>query len=509
MSKFIPLSSIKKLAGQTLIYGVPTILGRFLNVLIAFGLTYLFKSSSEFGDYAVAYAYATFLNVIFTYGTETSYFRFANLDQFRGDVYSTTLSSLIGSSFLLSSLMILFAGPIATFMKLEAHPEYVVYFAFIIGLDAIATIPFAKLRKEGRPMKYALIKFVNIVITVTCTLYFVGLCPWLQEKHPNSIFLAVYTPSISPVSYAFLSNLAASVATLLMLSKELGEFRPVFNKVLWKEMMAYSLPLVVVGLAGMVNETLDRTLLDRMLPYDDKTNKSMIGVYSASYRIAALINIFIQIFRMGAEPFFFNESNKSDAPKVYARVMYFFTIISLAVFLVVVLFADTIWIRYLVDSRRNPEYLLGLPVIPLLALGYVCLGIYYNLTIWYKLTNRTLQGSYVTVIGAAITIALNIWLIPKIGFVGSAWATLVCYFVMTVITYFMGQHYYYVPYNVKAIGSYVLLALGIYGLYYWGTGYFTAYLPKLACGLAGLLVYLGFVWTREKAGFINLVKRKG
>ncbi|WP_295128972.1 polysaccharide biosynthesis C-terminal domain-containing protein [uncultured Chitinophaga sp.] len=502
------MSSIKRLAGQTLIYGVPTILGRFLNVLISFGLTYLFNSTADFGDYALVYAYATFLNVLFTYGTETSYFRFAQMDQFRNDVYSTTLSSLVATSVLFSSAMILASGWIADFMKLSLHPEYVIYLAFIIGLDAIATIPFAKLRKEGKPLKYALIKFFNIVITVTLTLYFVGLCPWLQVHHPDSIFLKIYNPEISQVGYAILSNLIASLVTLLMLYKELGQFRLKFNTILWKEMMVYSLPLVVVGLAGMVNETLDRTLLSKLLPYDTETNKSMIGVYSAGYKIAALINIFIQIFRMGAEPFFFNEANKSDAPKVYAKVMYFFTIICLAVFLVVVLFADTIWIRYLVDSRRNPEYLAGLPVIPLLAFGYVCLGIYYNLTIWYKLTNKTLLGSYVTVIGAVITIVLNVWLIPKIGFVGSAWATLVCYLVMTIITYFMGQRYYFVPYNVKAIGSYILLALAIYAAYYWGTAQLSELL-KVACGVAGLVIYTGMVWMRERAGFINLIKRRG
>ncbi|UYQ93110.1 oligosaccharide flippase family protein [Chitinophaga horti] len=503
------MSSIKKLAGQTLIYGVPTILGRFLNVLIAFGLTYLFNSSSDFGDYALVYAYATFLNVIFTYGTETSYFRFAQMDEYKNDLYSTTLSSLIGTSVLFSAAMILAADWIANFMGLGAHPEYVICFAFIIGLDAIATIPFAKLRKEGKPMKYALIKFTNIVITVVCTLYFVGLCPWLQQHHPDSVFLTIYNPNISQVGYAFLSNLIASVATLLMLFKELAQFRPKFNSALWKQMMVYSLPLVVVGLAGMVNETLDRALLGKLLPYDEEMNKSMVGVYSASYRIAALINIFIQIFRMGAEPFFFNEANKGDAPKVYAKVMYFFTIICLAVFLFVVLFADTIWINFLVDSRGHPEYLAGLPVIPLLAFGYVCLGIYYNLTIWYKLTNKTLLGSYVTVIGAVITVVLNVWLIPKIGFVGSASATLACYLVMTVITYFMGQRYYYVPYNVKAIGSYILLAVGIYVAYYFGTAALESVMLKLACGAAGLMIYVALVWKREKVGLMNLARRKG
>ncbi|MCK7558981.1 polysaccharide biosynthesis C-terminal domain-containing protein [Chitinophaga sedimenti] len=174
-----------------------------------------------------------------------------------------------------------------------------------------------------------------------------------------------------------------------------------------------------------------------------------------------------------------------------------------------VLFADTVWIRYLVDSRTNPEYLAGLPVIPLLAFGYVCLGIYYNLTIWYKLTNKTLLGSYVTVIGAVITIVLNYWLIPRIGFVGSAWATLICYFVMTVITYFMGQKYYYVPYNVKAICSYLLLALAIYAAYYFGTAQLTSQVLRIACGVAGMVVYIGFVWQRERVGFVNLVKRRG
>ncbi|RAJ03966.1 O-antigen/teichoic acid export membrane protein [Chitinophaga skermanii] len=502
------MSSIKKLTGQTLIYGVPTILGRFLNVFLTFGLTYLFNTTADFGNYSVVYAYVTFLNVIFTYGMETSYFRFSNSSDFKKDVFPTAMSSILGTTLVLSLIMIACSGWIAALWKIEDHPEYVVWFACIIGFDAIATIPFAKLRNEGKALQFSLIKFTNIIIQVFCTLYFVGLCPWLAKHHPDSIFLSVYNPNISAVGYTFISNLIASGSTLLLLSKEFKQYNFTFNKTLWRDMMAYSLPLIVVGLAGMVNEALDRTLLDHLLPYDVETNKSMIGIYAASYKIAALINIFIQIFRMGAEPFFFNESNKNNAQQVYANVMYFFTIICMAIFLGVSLFSDTIWIRYLVDSRQHPEYLQGLQVIPVLAFGYVCLGIYYNLTIWYKLTNKTLIGSYVTVMGAVITIVLNIWWIPKIGFVGSAWATMLCYLIMTIVTYIVGQRYYYVPYNVKAILLYVGFGVLIFVAYWWGAGSVKSMPIRLGLGVLGLLLYVGLVWKKEKKTFAAMLRRK-
>lgn len=501
------MSSIKKLTGQTLIYGVPTILGRFLNVFLTFGLTYLFNTTAQFGDYAVAYAYVTFLNVIFTYGMETAYFRFSQSDEYRKDVYPTALSSLLGSTLLLSSLMILFSKPMADLWRMSEHPEYVVWFAFIIGFDAICTIPFARLRQEGKAMKFSMIKFCNILIQVCSTLFFVGLCPWLEKHHPGHFLLFLYNPSISAVGYAFLSNLVASTATLLMLYKEFGSYNFKFNKRLWKDMMIYSLPLVIVGLAGMVNETLDRALLDHLLPYSVDKNKAIIGIYSACYKIAALINIFIQVFRMGAEPFFFNESNKSSAQQVYANVMYFFTIVCMAIFLVVVLFADTVWTRYLVDSAHHPEYLEGLIVIPILAFGYVCLGIYYNLTIWYKLTNKTLIGSFVTILGAVITVGMNIWLIPKIGFLGSAWATMVCYLVMMVATYFLGQKYYHVPYDIKAILSYIFLGLVIFSIYWWGVRRVPSDFVKLSCALLGVFIYVVWVWIKERRRLVGIFRR--
>ena len=496
------MSGIKKLAGQTAIYGVSTILGRFLNVFLTFWLTYVY-GAEEFAIFSLAYAYVTFLNVIFTYGMEKSYFRFVQNDRYKDDVYSTSLLSIILTTAIFSGAMMYYAPSIANLWRVPDHPEYVTWFAWIIGLDTLSAIPFARLRQQGRPYLYAGIKIANIVAYVVLTYFFIKICPALLKKDPNSFLLVVYDEKIG-IGYTFVANLIASGITLLLLAKEFFSIRPRFNFQLWKEMMVYSWPLLIVGLGGMINEVLNRIMLDYRLPYSFDRNKFEVGIFNANIKVAALVNIFIQVFRIGAEPFFFNESGKKDARKTYARVMKVFVVVSCIIFLVVSLYADTIWGQYLVGVKNHPEYAQGIGTIPIIALAYVCLGIYYNLTVWYKLTNKTIYGAYITIAGALITIVLNYITIPYLGYWGSAWATLICYAFMMFVSYKQGQKHYPIPYAWKKLMAYVFISVVLYLLYF-GVSKLTDNVWILLVSATVLLaLFVLFVGTIEKKEFSRL-----
>jgi O-antigen/teichoic acid export membrane protein len=496
------LSGIKKLVGQTAIYGVSTILGRFLSVFLTFWLTYVF-GAQEFAIFSLAYAYVTFLNVIFTYGMETSFFRFIQNEKYRDDVYNTSLLSIFLTTIIFTGAMLYNAQHLANLWRVPANPEYVIWFAWIIALDTLSAIPFARLRQQGRPIKYAAIKIANIVVNVAFAFFFIKICPALLEKDPNSFLLLIYDENIG-IGYTFIANLIASAITLVLLAREFMDFRPRFNFGLWKEMMAYSWPLLIVGLGGMINEVLNRILLDYRLPYSFEENKRQVGIFNANVKVAALVNIFIQVFRIGAEPFFFNEAGKQDAQKTYARVMKLFVVVSCIIFLVVSLFADTIWGQYLVGVKNHPEYAEGIGTIPIIALAYVCLGIYYNLTVWYKLTDKTIYGAYITLGGAAITIALNYISIPYLGYWGSAWAELVCYGTMMYVSYRLGQKHYYIPYAWKKLMAYLLISVLLYGAYFGISSLTDNVWIKLGSGVVLMGVFILFVGQTEKKEFSRL-----
>ncbi|MBD0331499.1 MAG: polysaccharide biosynthesis C-terminal domain-containing protein [Chitinophagaceae bacterium] len=496
------MSGIKKLAGQTAIYGISTVLGRFLNVFLTFWLTYVY-GAEKFAIFSLAYAYVTFLNVIFTYGMETSYFRFVQNEKYKNDVYSTSLLSIIFTTIIFSGAMMYYAPQIADVWRVPQNPEYVVWFAWIIGLDTLAAIPFARLRQQGRPIKYAAIKITNIIIYVVFTYFFIKICPAILKKDSNSFLLLVYNPHVD-IGYTFIANLIASAVTLLLLLKELLSFRLRFNFQLWKEMMAYSWPLLIVGLGGMINEVLNRILLDYRLPYSFSENKRQVGIFNANFKVAALVNIFIQVFRIGAEPFFFNEAGKQEARKTYARVMKLFVIVSCIIFLIVSLFADIIWGRYLMGVRNHPEYAEGIRTIPVIALAYVCLGIYYNLTVWYKLTDKTIYGAYITIAGAVITIALNYISIPYLGYWGSAWTTLICYAFMMIVSYTQGQKHYPIPYAWKKLPAYIFISIACYCLYYIIGGFAGNRWVSLTIAISLLLVFVLFISRIERKEFSRL-----
>ena len=305
------MSNIKKLAGQTFWYGFSNIFGRFINYLLTPLLTGIY-SSEQYGDISILFAYAAFLNIVFTYGMETAYFRFTNIYPEKS-VYNTGQFILIFSTIALTALLMIPVPSIARLMKLDNHPEFVTWVIWIVALDTLAVLPFSKLRFEGRPRKFAFIKILNILINVGLVVFFLVLCKGQHEKNADNIWSVIYNPRID-IGYVFLANLVASALTLLFLSKELMSFRPKADLKLLREMFIYTAPLIIVGFGGMINETIDRFMIVQRFSGTVAEAKSANGIYSANYKLALLIVLFIQAFRMGAEPFFFKEATKENAP---------------------------------------------------------------------------------------------------------------------------------------------------------------------------------------------------
>ncbi|MFI5132731.1 MAG: lipopolysaccharide biosynthesis protein [Chitinophagales bacterium] len=450
------MSGIKKLAGQTMWYGASSIAARFLNYLLTPYLT-LKLSGPAYGDMTLIYSAIPFLNVIFTYGLETAYFRYVQKKEHEEDVYNTATVSLIISTISLTTLLILFRSAFAGLIKLEEHPEYITWSAFIIAFDSLSALAFAKLRYEGRPIKFAAIRIAGILINIAVVYFFLSVCPKIAVKHPDSILLYFYDKKIG-VGYVIIANLVQSVITLLLLWKEFFSFKWKFNGKLWKQIMIYSMPLIVAGFGGMINETFDRIMLGWWSSKPTETAiKLEVGTYGACYKLSILITLFIQAFRMGAEPFFFKEAQGENPQKVYARVMKFFVITICVMFLVVALFLD-VWKHFI----QNPVMWEGLKVVPILLLANMFLGIYYNLSIWYKITNKTMAGAWITIIGAVLTIIINYLFIPRYGYMACAWATFVCYGSMMVISFIWGQKEYRIPYAWKKLLAYMAIVVLLY-----------------------------------------------
>jgi O-antigen/teichoic acid export membrane protein len=449
------MSIIRKLASQTAVYGLSSILGRFLNYLLVPLVTYHY-SAMEYGVVSEFYAYAGFLSVFLLLGFETGYFRFRDKENVGKDTaYSTALIFvfLVNIGFFLAILAV--NSRLSSALNYAKHPEYVLYFTIILSLDAVASIPFAKLRAENKALRFAGIKITEILITVLLTVFFVVYWPKVYAAQPESWLGKLYRPEIG-IGYVFLANLAASIGKFILLSPQLLSIRWGFDSRLFTRMFAYSFPMVFIGFTGIINEMLDRVLLKHLLPYDAQTNMQMLGIYSACYKLSILMSLFIQAFRYAAEPFFFAYADKSDAKPVYAKVLKFFVLFCMFIFLLVTLYID--FFKYFLGK----DFRVGLNVVPILLLANLFLGIYVNLSIWYKLTDKTGLGAVVSCLGAILTVALNIYWIPTYGYVGSAWATLICYASMAALSYLLGRKYYPVKYDVVRILTYIGLGVDLY-----------------------------------------------
>jgi len=451
------LSSIKKLAGQTMWYGLSSIAARFISYLLTPYLT-LKLTEAVYGEQAILYAFIPFLNVIVTHGMETAYFRFGSKEN-EEKIYHTSSFSMIMVTAVVVTCLLIWGAPIANLLQINLHPEYIKLVACVVALDALTAIPFSKLRFEGRPKKYAFIKVGGILINIFATYSLISLLPQYADLHKGSFIAGLYQEHFE-VGYILIANILQNVFVLLLLQKEIRALRFNIDFKLWGKMMIYALPLILVGLGGMINETMDRIMLGWWgSGGSPEANKALVGIYSACYKLAILITISVQAFRMGAEPFFFKQAQSDNAQKTYARVMKFFVITLCVMFLSVVLYLD-IWKQFI----QNPKMYEGLRVVPILLIANMCLGVYYNLSIWYKLSNKTMAGAWITLLGAFITILVNYIAIPHFGYMASAWATLFCYGTMMVISYKWGQKVYPIPYATKKLIAYFIITLLLYAI---------------------------------------------
>ena len=499
MTKEKELAGIRQLANQTIWYGLSNIVGRFINYLLTPILTFIY-ASADYGDISILFATAAFLNIVFTYGMETSYFRFTQKEE-QQKVFNTTFSMLLITT---TALLVLLLSPIqyiADTMNLGEHPEWLVYVVLIVALDTFAVIPFSKLRQDGKPKKFAAIKLLNILINMFFVIFFLYFCKEDYESGKQSFFASLYNPNIG-IGYVFIANLIASAATLLMLVKEFTGFQINLDKKLLKEIFIYSTPLIIVGFGGIINETIDRFMIVYHFNGTAEEARSANGIYSANYKLAVLIVLFIQTFRMGAEPFFFKQANKDNAGETYAKIMHFFIIVCSLCFLGVVLFLD-IW-KHFMGINKHPEYLQGLFIVPILMLAKIFLGIYYNLSVWYKLTNKTMTGAIITLIGAILTILVNYLLIPYLGYLACAIATVVCYGSMMVISFIQGQKHYPIPYDIKNGFLYIAIAVLFFGIHYSLRMANTELYLLHPIGITLLLAYGWIVVKREKKELINI-----
>lgn len=485
---------LKRLASQTAVYGVSSVVGRFLNYLLVPLFTYTF-APEEYGVVSEFYAYMGFLAVLLAFGLETGYFRFREAGEWPpGLVYGTALRFVILANAIFFSAFLLLRQPVADLLRHPAHPEYIWWVAAILALDSVGAMAFARLRAENRAVRFAVIKVLEIGVNIGLNVFFIVLCRQAFESDPDSLAGRLWDPAIG-IGYIFLANLVASLVKLVLLAPQFGGALTRFDRGLFARLIRYSLPMVVIGLAGIVNEMLDRAALKYLLPYDLDTNMAQLGIYSACYKLSILMTLFIQAFRYAGEPFFFAYAKQRDARQTYALVLNWFVIFCVFLFLFVTLYIDIF--QYFIGA----PYRVGLDVVPVLLLANLFLGIYVNLSIWYKLTDRTAMGAVVSLAGAAITIVLLLWWVPRYGYEGAAWAHLACYGSMALLSYLLGRRYYPVPYDVVRVLGYVLAGVAILGM----SRLAVAQLgwQSIAVGTLGLMLFLALVFWFDARHFIR------
>jgi O-antigen/teichoic acid export membrane protein len=454
------LSTAKKFAGQTAIYGLSTIAGRVLSFFLTpiYTRTYPAKIYGVFGN---LYAYASMLNALLAFGMETTFFRYLNK---RPDDKQLVYNNAFGAILTVSVVFFLCTFPLAnvitTWIRIgdaTPLPDYIKFFIGTLIIDALCVIPFAKLRADGRPGRYGLLKFINIIIFVGLNLTFIYIVPFIiSHGLPGGAWMSGWFKK-TWVGYVFLSNLVASSATLIMLLPEFMKLKPKFSKALFLEMLMYSWPVLVANFSYLVNENLDKILLGKLLP--EKVSAIQVGIYTACAKISIFLSIFVNAFRLGAEPFFFSHAKNKNATQTYARIMTYFVIAVCLIF--VALVANIELLKYFIkgkDATQTALYWSGIGVIPILLFGYVSLGIYMNLSVWYKLTDQTKYGLYISGIGAVVTIVLNVIFIPLYGYIASAWISLTAYGSMMVMSYIWGQKNYPIPYDIKKNLAYIVIS---------------------------------------------------
>lgn len=453
------MSVLKKLASETAIYGISTMLGRFLNYLLVPLHTKLFEPQQLVAQ-GQLYTYAGLALVLYTFGMETAFFRFARKESDRTQYFNLILSAVLITSTFFSGLLFVFAAPAADFITYPESTNLVRTFAIIMAIDAIVAIPFARLRLEGNGKKFVTIKVANILINILLNVFFLIICRDIYEGDYLSSLKPVidlfYNPVNAP-SYIVLANLIANILYFWMLRKELADFRFVFSAALFKPVWVYAFPILIMNAGAVLNTLFDRAFIQYLLPpdfYPGRTNRAAIGIYIQCYKLSIFMNLAIQAFKYAAEPFFFSKGEDKNAPDVFAKVTKWFVIICVLMWVGISLNVDLLAELFL----KKKIYHEGIAVVPWLLAGFLFLGIYYNLATWFKLTDKTQYGTFLTLTGALTVAMLNIVLVPRVGYLGCAIAFACSGFTMMALCYYYGQKYYPVPYQVRSALSYIFAA---------------------------------------------------
>ncbi|MGB3344376.1 MAG: oligosaccharide flippase family protein [Aequorivita sp.] len=484
------MTLFKKLFKQTFIYGLATVLPRVLSVILV-PLYVEVLLPEEYGVYATVMAFLILGNVLLSYGMETAFFRFVTKDVSQKKiVQSTSLTSLTISSLVFLAISLLFRNQIAAISDFKT--EYVTYGLWILALDALVVLPFVWFRANEKPMRYASIKILNVVINLGLNLFFFLVLPKWAE---TSVFWQNLWHADNKVAYVFIANLIASAITLVILLPVYIKIGFGFNKTIWKQMIKYALPVLVAGIAFSVNEAFDRILLKYLLP--ENIAEVEVGLYAACYKLGMFMTIFVMAFRLGIEPFFFNHSSSKNAKNTYAAITKYFTLFGCLILLVVVVYID-IFKRILIP---NSQYWEALKIVPLILLANLFLGIYHNLSVWYKITDRTKFGAYISVFAAVVTLGLNFLLIPYISYMGSAIATLAAYGSMMVLSYLYGRKYYNVPYEVKRLSAYLIMAIAFSAISFY------LFKGNIWIGSGLLLIFATTLFYSEKEEFLKIIRK--
>lgn len=509
------MTLLKKLAGETAIYGVSSILSRVLNyfILVPY-LTRVFLPE-EYGVVNIFYTYIALLLILFTYRMETAFFRFGSKrdEAPAGDSpgpeyknsnlqhsFSTASLSLLLSTGVFSALLLIFQQPVANWLKHPDHPEYVLYSLLIIALDALAAIPMARLRLENRPIRFAAIRVTGILVNIAFIFFFLEICPQLADRDVTWVEL-IYSEE-HRIGYIFISNVLASGAMLILLLPLYARIRLLFDTALWRKMIIYAGPLIIAGIAGVINQLIGVPLLERLASPDLEYNRELAGIYTAAAKLAVLMNLFTQAFNYAAEPFFFRHADRSDAREVYAQVAQAFTLVGSLVFLGIMFYLD------LIQYFLGKDFRSGLGVAPMLLIAYLFLGLFYNFSIWYKITDRTRIGGYIAAGGSIITLTINFAFIPAIGYYAPAWAALACYIFMATASYLIGRRHYPVDYPVGRMATYLGLALALYFLSLGIENWIAPEMGlKLAINTVLLLIYLTVIYRLDRRQILQIFDR--
>ncbi|MGM9710885.1 MAG: lipopolysaccharide biosynthesis protein [Prevotella sp.] len=482
------MANLKSLAKDTAIYGLSSIVGRFLNyLLVPLYTSSLSAASGGYGVITNMYAYSALLLVLLTYGMETTFFRFANKEgEDAGKVYSTILIAVGSTSVLFVALVLLFLSPISSAMGYAGHPSYVWVMALTVALDAFQCIPFAYLRYKKRPIKFAAFKMLFIILNILLNLLFFLVLPALYTSHPDTVG-AIYNPEVG-AGYAFYINLACTATITFCFYKELTGFRYSFDKALMRRMLSYSWPILVLGIAGILNQAADKILFPYI--YKGANAHEQLGIYGAASKIAMIMAMITQAFRYAYEPFVFGKAKDSDNRDTYAKAMKYFIIFTLLAFLMVVGYMDIL--KHIIGR----DYWSGLRVVPIVMAAEIMMGIYFNLSFWYKLIDKTIWGAWFSGIGCAVLITINIVFVPRFGYMACAWAGFAGYATAMLLSYLVGQKYYPIRYNLREIGIYVLMAAVLFGMMTLCRDFLPVILALVANTLL-LLLFVAYIVKRD------------